>query len=134
MKRADHHRLILPRVVVLVEDEFLVRALMADVLTDAGFEVREAAHAGEALAIVQAGPAAVSLLFTDIHMPGTMDGLALVHHVHAHWPDIRLLVASGKARLGQADLPPGCHFLPKPYDLQSTVDRVREMTVRGLET
>ena len=117
-------------VVVLVEDEFLVRALMADVLADAGFEVREANHAEEALAIVQAGPADVSLLFTDIHMPGTMDGLALVHHVHEHWPNIRLLVASGKARLGATDLPPGCHFLPKPYDLQSTVDRVRQMAVR----
>ena len=63
-------------------------------------------------------------------MPGTMDGLALVHHVHEHWPNIRLLVASGKARLGATDLPPGCHFLPKPYDLQSTVDRVRQMAVR----
>ena len=130
MEKAGKYCLNVPLVVVLVEDEFLIRALMADVLTDAGFEVREAAHADEALAIVQATPSDVSLLFTDIHMPGSMDGLALVHHVYENWPDIRLLIASGKARLKEADLPPGCHFLPKPYGLLSTVDRVRQMAVR----
>ena len=103
---------------------------MADVLTDAGFDVWEAEHADEALAIVKARASDVSLLFTDIHMPGSMDGLALVHHIHQNWPDIRLLIASGKARLDAGDLPPGCHFLPKPYDLASTVDRVRQMAVR----
>ncbi len=116
-------------VVVLVEDEFLVRALMADLLSDAGFDVREAGHADEALAIVEAQHANVRLLFTDIHMPGTMDGLALVHHVHQNWPNIKLLIASGKARIESDDLPPGCHFLPKPYDLQETLDRVRTMAV-----
>ncbi len=117
-------------VVVLVEDEFLIRALMADVLSDAGFDVREASHAGEALDIMSNHADDVSLLFTDVHMPGTMDGVALVHHVHQHWPDIRLLVASGKARLDTRDLPPGCHFLPKPYDLEDTIDRVRAMAAR----
>ncbi|WP_158743674.1 response regulator [Acidisphaera sp. L21] len=118
-----------PVVVVLVEDEFLIRALMADVLSDAGFDVREAADAHEALVILQAHQGEVSLLFTDIHMPGTMDGLALVHHVHENWPWIRLLIASGKARLEPSDLPPGAHFVPKPYDLKDTVDRVRRMAI-----
>ncbi len=103
---------------------------MADVLADAGFDVREAAHADEALAIMRAEAAQVSLLFTDIHMPGSMDGVALVHHVHRNWPDIRLLIASGKARPEATELPPGCHFLPKPYDLESTVQRVRQMAGR----
>jgi CheY-like chemotaxis protein len=123
-----------PVVVVLVEDEFLIRALMADVLSDAGFDVREAADADEALTILQAHPDEVSLLFTDIHMPGPMDGLALIQHVHANWPAIRLLIASGKARLEAQDLPPGAHFVPKPYDLQDTVDRVRQMATAGSST
>ena len=114
-------------VVLLVEDEYLVRALMADVLMDAGFDVREAGHAAEALDIMQDHASDISLLFTDIHMPGPMDGLALVHHVHLHWPQTRLLVASGKARFEKGDLPPGCHFLAKPYDLDETVDHVRRM-------
>ncbi len=119
-----------PLVIVLVEDEYLIRALMADVLADAGFDVREAAHAGEALAIVEANASEVSLVFTDIHMPGKMDGVALVHELYQNWPDIGLLVASGRARLDSIDLPPGCHFLAKPYDLQETVDRVRELATR----
>ena len=114
-------------VVVLVEDEALIRALMVDVLTEAGFDVLEAEHADEALAIMQAEAYRVSVLFTDIHMPGRMDGIGLVHHVHQHWPEVRLLIASGKARLGGSDLPPGCNFLPKPYNLHDTVQRVRQL-------
>ncbi len=116
--------------VVLVEDEFLVRALMTDVLSDAGFDVREAGQAQEALAIMEAQAADVSVLFTDIHMPGTMDGVALVHYVYDHWPNIRLLIASGRARVSADDLPPGCRFLAKPYDLQHTLDHVRDMARR----
>ena len=116
--------------IILVEDEFLIRALMADVLADAGFNVLEAAHADEAIALVMAHAADVKLVFTDVHMPGKMDGLGLVHHVYKNWPDIGLLVASGRARLDTDDLPPGCHFLPKPYDLHATVDRVRQLAGR----
>ena len=97
---------------------------------DAGFEVREAAHAGEALEIIAASASEVSLVFTDIHMPGKMDGVALVHELHKSWPEIGLLVTSGRARLEATDLPPGCHFVAKPYDLQATVDRVRALAAR----
>ncbi len=103
---------------------------MADVLMDAGFEVREAAHAREALDIIAANASEVSLVFTDIHMPGKMDGVALVHELHKSWPGIGLLVTSGRARLDSSELPPGCHFVPKPYDLQTTVDRVRALAAR----
>ena len=103
---------------------------MADVLMDAGFEVREAAHADEALDIISANASEVSLVFTDIHMPGKMDGVALVHELYRNWPGIGLLITSGRARLDAAELPPGCHFLPKPYDLQATVEQVRALATR----
>ena len=117
-------------IVVLVEDEFLIRTLMAEVLAEAGFEVWEATHALEALALMEAHWFKVSLLFTDIHMPGQMDGIALVQHVSRNWPNVPLLLSSGKARLAAADLPPKCHFVPKPYDVQQTVERVRVLAAR----
>ena len=66
----------------------------------------------------------IQVLFTDVHMPGEMDGLALAHHARLHWPWIKVLVASGKARPGATELHPGSLFLEKPYTFQHVVDRV----------
>ena len=87
-----------PSVLVLVaEDDTLIRMMAVDALTDAGFAVIEVGHADDALNILSAQSAKVRALFTDIHMPGTMTGLELAHHVRGNWPWIALLVASGKA-------------------------------------
>jgi CheY-like chemotaxis protein len=75
--------------VLLVEDEALVRLLMADILEDAGFRVIEAANAGAALNWLEAGED-VQVLFTDVHMPPGIDGLELARGVHERWPEIRL--------------------------------------------
>src|SRR3978361_1235436 len=92
-------------VVVVAEDEALTRLVAADALTDAGFLVIEAEHAEQALTILQAQGIGVHALFTDIHMPGVLDGLQLAHHAHLHWPWIGVLIASGKARPAPDKMP-----------------------------
>jgi CheY-like chemotaxis protein len=105
-----------PKVVVVAEDEALVRLLAVEVLTAAGYEVIEAGHAAEALDALEARPGEIRLLFTDVNMPGTMDGLALAHHVRAAWPHIALLIASGQHRPPPVALPADSVFLAKPYE------------------
>lgn len=114
-------------VVIVAEDEALIRMMAVDALTEAGFAVVEAEHAAGALAILAAQPNGVHALFTDIHMPGAMDGLELAHHVHDHWPWITLIVASGKARPLATEMPDGSRFLSKPYNLAHVVKHVREL-------
>jgi CheY-like chemotaxis protein len=103
------------KTVVVAEDETLIRMVAVEVLTEAGFTVIEAGHAAEALEILHSRPWAIHLLFTDIHMPGPMDGLELAHHVRRAWPHIALLIASGEDDPLPAKLPAGSVFLTKPY-------------------
>jgi two-component system, response regulator PdtaR len=114
--------------IVIAEDEPLIRMMTAEVLTDAGFEIMEAEHAEAALAILNLQASEVDVLFTDIHMPGSMDGLALAHHIRRHWPWIRLLLTSGRAAPTPADIPPGSRFLPKPYQPAHVLAHVQELT------
>jgi CheY-like chemotaxis protein len=122
---SDPHR---PAIVVLVaEDDMLIRMMAVDALTDAGFAVIEVAHADDALNILTDQAQEVRALFTDIHMPGTMTGLELAHHVRGNWPWIALLVASGKAQPASEAMPAGSRFLPKPYNPDHVVQHVREL-------
>ncbi|MDQ2736767.1 MAG: response regulator [Pseudomonadota bacterium] len=116
-------------VVVVAEDEALLRMATAEVLRDEGFEVMEAEHAEDALRILQAKAAVVHVLFTDIHMPGTMDGLALAHHTAGRWPWVALLITSGRARLDSAVLPSKSRFLTKPYSHHRVVTHIRELAI-----
>jgi len=117
-----------PKTVVVAEDEVLVRMLAAEVLTDAGFEVIEVEHARDALAVLAAKSSTIHLLFTDINMPGPMNGLELAHHVRRTWPAIGLLIASGQGRPLFEDLPVGSRFLPKPYHPDHVVAHARTLT------
>ena len=114
-------------VVIVVEDEAIIRMVLTDALTDAGFEVLEASHALEAVAVLKLEGKRVHALFTDIHMPGEMDGLMLAHHTRSRWPGISLLVTSGLARPMTADMPIGTRFIPKPYDISNVTRHIREM-------
>jgi DNA-binding NtrC family response regulator len=114
-------------VVVVAEDEPLIRMVVAQLLADEGFNVWEAEHAEEALTILEAEAEGVHVLFTDVWMPGAMDGLALSHHVRERWPWIGLLVTSAHATLTEDDLPKGGRFLPKPYHHHHVVQHVREL-------
>jgi CheY-like chemotaxis protein len=116
------------KVVLLVEDEPLVRMTAADELEDAGFQVLEAANADVALAVLEARSEEVQVLFTDIDMPGSMDGLQLAEDVHARWPHIALLISSGYHRPHPDTLPDHGQFIPKPYCASRLVQHIHELT------
>jgi two-component system, response regulator PdtaR len=117
-----------PKTVVVAEDEAVIRVLTVAVLTEGGFIVIEAGHAEEALAALQLQPLAIHLLFTDINMPGAMNGLALAHHVQAAWPHIALLITSGDDKPQHGKLPTGSVFLAKPYDPAHVLAHAQALT------
>ena len=103
------------KAVLIVEDDFFIRTDAVDMATQAGFVVFEAANANEAIAILEVH-LEIGLVFTDVEMPGTMDGLKLVEYVRHRWPPIKLIVVSGKVSLDKAALPEGGLFFSKPYE------------------
>ena len=115
-------------VVVVAEDEPLILMAIAIHLTDEGFTVLEARHAEEALAILARKAIDVHALFTDVQMPGGMDGVALSHHVKTHSPWIGLLVTSAHLAPLAEDLPDGCRFLRKSYQHAHVVDHLRKFS------
>lgn len=112
-------RLASPLTVLVVEDEPDVRMLAADALMDAGYTVLEAANSVEAMEILRLD-GGVEAVFTDIHMPGRENGLDLAHEVAASWPNVALLITSGRAR--PDELPQGAAFLAKPYRPAELID------------
>jgi CheY-like chemotaxis protein len=114
-------------VILIVEDELLFRMDSAGMIENAGFEVVQAGNADEAIAILQARPA-IQVVFTDIQMPGSMDGLKLAQFVRDRWPPIKIGATSGRVRVGALDLPTGSVFLPKPYRGAQVVATLRELT------
>jgi CheY-like chemotaxis protein len=115
-----------PAVVLIVEDEPLLRELIVELVEDAGFVALEAGDAEEAVALLEAR-SDIAVLFTDIDMPGSMDGLKLAHAVHDRWPPIRILIASGLVRPKPCDLPSNSVFLGKPYRGEAVIARLRSL-------
>jgi CheY-like chemotaxis protein len=113
-------------VVLIVEDEVLVRIGTRETIETAGFEVVEAGNADEAIAILAARDD-IHLIFTDVHMPGSMDGLKLAHFVRNRWPPVKIIAASGQARITEGDLPEGGRFLHKPYTAAEITTTLREL-------
>jgi DNA-binding NtrC family response regulator len=111
--------------VVIAEDEVLLRTLAVEDLEDAGFRTFAAENAVAALDICKSRHEMIDVLFTDIRMPGSMDGLELAHRVHERWPDIAIIIVSGNIFVSRDELPEGARFLPKPYDMHKIVDIVR---------
>jgi two-component system, response regulator PdtaR len=101
-------------VILVVEDDPTIRMGALQLVVDAGFEALEADNADEAIRILEARPD-IHLVFTDVGMPGTMDGIKLAHYIRHRWPLVKLIVASGKAILDESHLPAGARFFPKPY-------------------
>jgi CheY-like chemotaxis protein len=113
--------------VLVVEDEDLVRMMATDMLEDVGFTVVEAASADEAWDILESRTD-IDVLFTDIEMPGSMNGFALAARVAERWPHIRLVVTSGRYRPAPRELPDHGKFVAKPYladQLLSAFDSAR---------
>lgn len=117
-------------VVLVVEDEPFVRMMGADALQGAGFGVIEACDADEALRVLAARPD-VCVVFTDVDMPGSLDGLALARRVHDCWPRIGVVVTSGRYLVAEEFMPYGDSFVSKPYGAQALVRRIEEAMQRG---
>jgi CheY-like chemotaxis protein len=117
-------------VVLVVEDEFLLRMDAVDMIQAAGFEVVEAANADEAIEILEARRD-ISVVFTDIQMPGSMDGLKLARAVRGRWPPIKIVATSGHVGVAETDLPEGGRFLAKPYSAIQVMGVLRELTGGG---
>jgi CheY-like chemotaxis protein len=114
-------------VVLIVEDDFLLRMDAADMIKAAGFEVVEAGNADQAIEVLEARPD-ITVVFTDIQMPGSMDGLKLARAVRGRWPPIKIIATSGRLHVDEGDLPEGGRFLPKPYSHAQITRVLRELT------
>src|SRR6201995_2152649 len=95
--------------VLVVEDEMILRMRAVDIVEDAGFCPVEAINADEAISILESR-SDISLLFTDIQMPGTMDGLKLARAVHDRWPSIKIILVSGQVQPSDAERPADSRF------------------------
>ncbi|WP_416409167.1 response regulator [Agrobacterium rosae] len=113
-------------VVLVVEDETLVRMATVMSLEDEGFTVFEAANSDEAIGILKAHDE-IRVMFTDIDMPGSMDGLKLASAVRDRWPPVKIIVTSGHHILSDRALPVEGRFFSKPYDVSLVIRAMREM-------
>jgi len=100
--------------VLVVEDEPMIRRMATALAEDEGFTVLEARNADAAIAILEDHPE-VRIVFTDIHMNGSMDGLQLVAVAHDRWPPLRFVIVSGEHRPASGEIPEGACFFAKPY-------------------
>jgi CheY-like chemotaxis protein len=114
-------------VVLVVEDEFLIRMHATEMIEEAGFEVVEASNADEAVTILEVR-LDIAVVFTDVQMPGSMDGLKLARAVRDRWPPIHIVATSGFVNVRTEDLPDGGRFLPKPYSPAQIIGALRELT------
>ena len=113
-------------VVLVVEDEALIRMSVTDALEDAGFAVMEAGDADEALRIFRAEPD-IQAIVTDVHMPGSMDGFAFARQAQAMRPEVKALIVSGLFQPAPGELSHERRFLSKPYSFDRMVEMLVDM-------
>lgn len=112
--------------VLVIEDEALIRMDVADQLRGEGFHVLEARGAPQAIALLEKHDD-IGLIFTDIDIPGSMDGLALAAAVRDRWPPVHIIVTSGHRLIDMGDLPDGALFFSKPYHHDDVVSSMCEL-------
>ena len=113
-------------VVLIVEDEPLVRMTNLDILHEAGFRVIDANDADEAFEVLRRR-SDVRAVLTDVDMPGSMNGVALAEQVHRRWPHVLLLISSGYGRPHPGEIPDHGQFIPKPYGAATLIRHIHEM-------
>ena len=116
--------------VLIVEDEMMLRMRAVDIVEDAGFCPVEAINADQAISILESR-SDISLLFTDIQMPGSMDGLKLAHAVHDRWPTIKIILVSGQVSPSDADRPADSRFFGKPLSVEKMIGELQAMVGAG---
>ena len=120
----------IPANVLVVEDEMMLRMRAVDMVEDAGFNPIEAVNADDALAILESR-SDIELLFTDIQMPGSMDGLKLANAVHERWPLIKIILVSGQLKLTDSDKPADSRFFGKPIEVKQMIAEMQDMIGKG---
>jgi CheY-like chemotaxis protein len=113
-------------VILVVEDEALIRLEAVQTLEDAGFGAVAASNADDALKILEVRND-IRAVFTDIHMPGTLDGLRLARAVRGRWPPIHLILTSGLVVPNEEEFPANGRFIPKPYEAALLIATLREL-------
>jgi CheY-like chemotaxis protein len=113
--------------VLIVEDEMLIRMDAVEMLRSAGFDVLEAANADEAIQLLERH-CDIRLVFTDIDMPGSMNGLKLSAAVRDRWPPVKIIATSGHFKVQVSDLPVDARFIAKPYQPAQIISAIRELT------
>jgi CheY-like chemotaxis protein len=119
-------RSLVPSVVLVVEDEMLLRMRAVDMVEDAGYTPVEAADADEAVAILESR-SDIALMLTDVQMPGSMDGLKLAHSVRERWPPIKIILVSGQLKLEHSDIPVDSRFFGKPLAAKEMIAELQSM-------
>jgi two-component system, response regulator PdtaR len=120
-----------PETVLLVDDDGLVRMFGVDLLEEAGFRVIEAESADAALQVLEAQANTVSVLLTDVHMPGSMNGHELARVVYERWPSIKIVITSGRALIPPRDIPDHGRFVSKPWKLEAMVGAIESSGTPG---
>ena len=116
--------------VLVVEDEMILRMRAVDIVEDAGFNPVEAVNADQAISILESR-SDISLLFTDIQMPGSIDGLKLAHAVHDRWPSIKIILVSGQVKPSDAERPANSRFFGKPLGVDQMIAELQAMVGAG---
>jgi DNA-binding response OmpR family regulator len=115
--------------VLLVEDEPLIREIMAESLEDAGFAVVQASTGDEAISVIAGSPRAFSALVTDFHMPGEADGVDVASRIRERWPDMPVVIVSGRPDILKQSwrVENGYRLLTKPYGPRQLIGVLREL-------
>jgi CheY-like chemotaxis protein len=116
---------------LVADDNFLIRMDAETILEDAGFQALSAANGVEAIKLLEQHEGSIVLLFTGVEMPGGLDGLELARTTSRRWPDISIVVASGRTKPGPDDLPKGAVFLDKPFSAQIVHDHINKILPDG---
>ena len=111
-------------VVLVVEDDALIRMDVVSMIEEAGFAVIEASNADDAIRLLE-GRSDIAVVFTDIEMPGSMNGLTLAFAIRDRWPPVAIIIASGRIRPQPEEMPPDVTFLRKPYSEAIVMDAIR---------
>jgi DNA-binding NtrC family response regulator len=116
---------------LVVDDDALILMDASEILKDAGFRVYEAEDSDQAKALLNDKGAHVTLLFSDVEMPGQTNGFALAHHVAERWPEIEIVIASGRIKPAPGDMPEKATFIGKPFNAAMIHGHLREKLPEG---
>lgn len=122
-----------PQRILVVEDEVLIRLVIAEYLRECGYKVHEAANADEAITILQSPDVAIDIVFSDVVMPGGMDGFGLARWIRANRPEIQVILTSGLDRSAEVAgmLCEAGPLLEKPYEPQGVVERIKQLRAKA---